>query len=679
MLDRLIKKRNEPEPEFVDEKWIAAYIRKDVDYVVKSKVCEMVPFRLDDHGHKIYKTSVIKHRIMKYHMMPASTNHPLYEMSQSEAMVYLNICSPAKYLSHVRKGHIKVHTNADGIKKIYREDADEFLRTYDRLYLMQFVREPLVFTDAAMLLGVKRSTIEVLFKHKELVAEPRKKRERRKIGNETLLKYIARCADNGRRLRPNPIPDYMPRSIAEIYCSVIPEARNAVRARLIKSETYIDPRGKKKWGIRKDRLDALISKCWRGRCYGRDDRPYYTASNVEYIFGKSQAWINTFLRRKCPIVNKYGDPADPKKGILWGCGWEKNAVKAIVGSGVEYYPNIRLPKKIKNPEPKRFTTPKPKTMLVRAVADAIEMAVDNAYTERELAKEQHAREVARARNEAHREKEALRIELGFEPERVASISRRTVLKDSLYREIISLVYTSSGCNIYKDRSLSRYDLAVFVKNHDFRIRRRDVRGDSTTRLIYNGIDRSIMSHVHQTPEWIILVPGTSYINDINLYEMLRKVPSEIMAAAPFGYEYLQFDGTWTKCSRTYGFYQKYTLDPPGNEMVVGTAGVNGMHRVEVLDGPFVAIRGEMLDKFKEIHYFNKLGECRSSMGPIVSAVCRRYSLGMMQIPVSSACSSEYTVSFDTPKWHEIEDTIISYITASEEAIRYSRLKQICRK
>jgi hypothetical protein len=52
---------------------------------------------------------------------------------------------------------------------------------------------------------------------------------------------------------------------------------------------------------------------------------------------------------------------------------------------------------------------------------------------------------------------------------------------------------------------------------------------------------------------------------------------------------------------------------------------------------------------------------------------------MMQIPVSSACSSEYTVSFDTPKWHEIEDTIISYITASEEAIRYSRLKQICRK
>ena len=105
MLDRLIKKMNDPEPEFVSEKWVADYIKKDVEYVRKIKLCEMVPFRLDEKGHKIYKTTVIKHRVMKYKLMPPSTDHPLFEMTQEEAMVYLNIHSPAKYMKHVRAGY----------------------------------------------------------------------------------------------------------------------------------------------------------------------------------------------------------------------------------------------------------------------------------------------------------------------------------------------------------------------------------------------------------------------------------------------------------------------------------------------------------------------------------------------------------------------------------------------
>jgi hypothetical protein len=188
-----------------------------------------------------------------------------------------------------------------------------------------------------------------------------------------------------------------------------------------------------------------------------------------------------------------------------------------------------------------------------------------------------------------------------------------------------------------------------------------------------------MEKVRILPEWVIIVPGTSIINDINLYEILRQVPPEVMAVAPYGYEYLQFDGTWTKCTRTYGYYQRYRLSPPSSEMVLGTAIVNGMNKVEVLDGPFVAVRGEMLDKLKEIHYFNVLGECRSAMGPIVSAVCRRYSMGMMQIPVSSSCAADYTISVDSPKWHEIEDRINNYVLASEDAIKFNRLKEVCKK
>lgn len=678
MLDRLIKKMNEPDQEFVSEKWVADYIQKDVDYVRKIKLCEMVPFRLDEKGHKIYKTSVIKYRVMKYKLMPPSNEHPLFEMTQEEAMVYLNIHSPAKYMKHVRAGDIKVHLNANGKKRVYREDADEFLRTFDRLYLLKYVREPLLFTDAALLFGFKLSNMKFMLKAKRIEVEPRKKYEVRKVSHETLLKFAEERVANGHKFRRNPIPEYMPRSIAEIYCAAVPEARNAVRGKLVKCEQYTTPEGKVKWGISKAKLDSLISKCWRGRCYGSGKQPYYNARQIEFIFGKSQAWIDTFIRGKCPLVDKYGDRVEKKEAFNKICGWEKKAVEEIIASGVEYCPVIRMGKTIKNPEPKRFTTPKPKTVITHSVVDIIESAFDNAYSEREFAKEQHARDIIKSKNDKKREREAMRIELGFEPTRELLLRRDNVLKYSENREIISLVYTHSGCNIYKDRSLTKYDLAVFVRDQDLRLRRR-VTPNSSTRLVLRGIEHSIVPKVKMLPEWIIIVPGTSVINDINLYETLHSVPKEIMAVAPFGYEYTQFDGTWSQCTRTYGYYQAYNLSPASNQMILGSAEVNGCHQVEVLDGPFVAVRGEMLDKLKEIHYFNVLGECRGAMGPIVSAICRRYRLGMMQVPVSSLCAAGYVISFNSPKWHEIEDRIINYVSATEQAIAFNRRKEICKK
>ena len=433
-----------------------------------------------------------------------------------------------------------------------------------------------------------------------------------------------------------------------------------------------------KWGISKAKLDSLISKCWRGRCYGSGKQPYYNARQIEFIFGKTQAWIDTFIRGKCPLVDKYGDRVEKKEAFNRICGWEKKAVEEIIASGVEYCPVIRMGKTIKNPEPKRFTTPKPKTVITRSVVDIIESAFDNAYSEREFAKEQHARDIIKSKNDKKREREAMRIELGFEPTRELLLRRDNVLKYSENREIISLVYTHSGCNIYKDRSLTKYDLAVFVRDQDFRLRRR-VTPNSSTRLVLRGIEHSIVSKVKMLPEWIIIVPGTSIINDINLYETLRSVPKEIMAVAPFGYEYTQFEGTWSRCTRTYGYYQTYNLSPASSQMVLGSAEVNGCHQVEVLDGPFVAVRGEMLDKLKEIHYFNVLGECRGAMGPIVSAICRRYRLGMMQVPVSSSCAAGYVIPFSSPKWHEIEDRIINYVSATEQAIAFNRRKEICKK
>lgn len=669
MLARLVSRKGEPQPEFVSAAWVAKFIRRDADYVKKIKLLEEVPFKIDGSGHKIYKLDVVKNRVYKYKLTPPVTDHPLFEMSQEEALLYLGIANPTMYMNHVRKGDITVHVGSDGRKKVYRKDADRFLRTFDRNYLLQYIREPLLMYDAAQILGVNRNYMAQLIRKHQIFPEPRKKREYRRISQTSIIKFVT-DHQGGRKFRKHPIPDYMSRAVAEIYCSPIPDARNALRARLIVAEQYVGANGKRKWGISKAKLDDLIDKCWAGRCYGTPTKKYYTARNIECKFGKSKAWIDQFIRGKCTRVNRYGVAS--KTGF--NCGWAKEEVEAIVNSGVDYCPEIKLPSQVHRNEPKRYVAPKPREYEMLPVRDAIEAALDNAYSEREFQKEQQARETMRRRKQMIAEREAIRVELGYEPVRPPSVRRENLLRNSQVREIISLVYNHQACSIYKDKSLSRFDLAVFSYDRKFKLRRKAAH-NSVTRLIHYGISRQITPHVQLLPEWIVIVPATSYIPDINFHDILRSVPPEVMAVAPYGYGYRTEDGRWGKCMKTYGLYQQYSLTPVRSEYVVGTCGVGGMNPVEVLGGPFVAIRGEMLDKMSEIHYFNVLGECRWAVPFIISGICHRYHLGMMQIPVLSSCCADFCIKPGTARWIEVENRIIQYECASVQEISTNRKKE----
>lgn len=667
MLNSLVLKMAEPEPEFVDEKWVANYIKKDVEYVNKIHLLDKLPFRYDKKGKMLYRASAVKARVIKYKLTPASTNHPLYEMSQAEVMVYLGINGSAHYLKHVREGHIKVHIGKNGNKCVYRKDADRFLRTYSYRYLMQFVKTPIVLKDAMQLLSIAKSTMKHAIRKGLLKVELRKPRERRRLGQATMMNYVN--SHPGMKFRRRPIPKYISKALAEIYCGPVASAVSTLKVGIVKSEQYIDEKGKTQWGIDKDKLDNIIDAMWEGKCYSTDRVPYYTRKNIEYKFGKNKAWINTFIAGHCPLVNRYGEVVDPKGGGHQ-TGWRKADVEAIVASGVEYYPEIKLPKKIYKPEPHRYTKPPEKSHTTLPAVDAVEFALENAYTEREFAKEDHARKVIAERRAKEAEREVIRRELGYKPKESTRISRRNVIKYSEEREIIALVFNHHNKNIFKDRSLTKWDLAVFVHDKEFKVRNRTI-NNAITRLVQRGINE-LLRVVKMLPEWVILVPGTSIINDLNLHETLKAVPKDVMAVAPYGYTFRYFDGTWTSCTKTYGYYQTYKLDPPTNTFTFGTLGANGMHPVEVLDGPFVAVRGECLDKLREIHYFNRLGECRSALGPIISAICRRHHLKMMQIPVSSSECADYDIPVDSPKWHELEEVIKKYENATEAGISESR-------
>lgn len=655
-----------PIPEFVDANFVANYIRKDMDYIKRVQLLEKVPFRYDEKGRMIYRWNVVKYRIDRYRLNPPPFTHPNHEMSQAETMVYVGITGSTHFVNHIKKGHIPTHKNAQGQVRIYLKDAERFLRTFARKYLVMNMTEPLILTDAAMVLGITVERLKREMRRLQLKCEPRKPRQKRRVSQATMLKYLE--AHSTHPLRVKPMPDYMPRAVAKIYSAAIPQVVNAVKASILVPEQYVKSNGKVGWGVRKEHLDETIDKLWASSCYGKPNKPFYSRKNIWYKFGKSDAWIDTFISGKCPLVDRFGDEIPAGFGRrTYTFGWKRESVEDVVNSGVEYYPEIYVPKKIYKPEHKKYTRPKEVIHKTLPAVDVIEYALENAYSEREFAKEEHAREVMRKRNAKYAEREAIREEMGFTPAKF-NVTRSNVLRYSTEREIIALVYNHGAKNIFKDRSLSKWDLAVFI--HDVTLRfRRQVKKGSITRLIERGIRSDILKKVQVMPEWVIIVAGTSIVNDLNLHDTLRSVPKDVMAVAPFGYEYRFFDGTWTNCPNTYGYYQKYTLNPPTNELVVGTKGVNGEHYVDVLDGPFVAVRGECLDNMREILYFNELGECRSMVGPIISAICRRHKLKMMQVSVSSSECASYRVPIDSPKWHQLEDVVKKYENATEAGIQ----------
>jgi hypothetical protein len=95
--------------------------------------------------------------------------------------------------------------------------------------------------------------------------------------------------------------------------------------------------------------------------------------------------------------------------------------------------------------------------------------------------------------------------------------------------------------------------------------------------------------------------------------------------------------------------------------VFGTRAIDGMHPVQVMDGPFVALRGEYLRELGYISFFQQLGDQRGLLGPSVSALCLKFSIPMMQISVESWGSLEYVVRPRTPEMNLGVERIANFI------------------
>lgn len=659
ILKKAYKNRNKI-PEFLGYMQISRYLNIPTPKLKASGIFADIPFRYDEGGKRIFKYTAVMDAIAKYRVSPPDTMHPLHEFTQAEALVELGM-KPEIYSRYRKEGKIRVHrSERTGHLAVYRKDINRFYREWWPEYLVaNMVIPPVKRTMAALLLGIGIPHLKRMTHDGKISYEPRQRRQPYKYSKSEMLRYMQ--ARKNRWYRRNPLPEFLQPCLAAAYMGITEE--RLVNLRVIGVVKYAENpvgTGACKWCYRRSELDDAIDRI-NGQIYYCDGMEYYTRRAIKYKFLKNDLWVDEYIAGKCRRVMSAGKiipPTGETKGPP--CGWLKEDVERIVASGVEVKIRKKAPSSMKRKYRKisKAATPpvvfsNPVEQMEAAISAAMRMEKENRVKKRSDA-------MRKVQAESERLQAIRNILTGGPATRQSRPSRNDMLRFATERPIVTLLFSSTGYRGKYDEYPNAKDECIFRVSCRKSFGRRQIppsfaRAISNALKIYNKNDAAL------TPSWVIIVSATSLIPDPMFHKYLDEVPTNVGAVAPFGYGHMLPDGSWDRCPDSYGSYGLYSELTKEHRKVDGIVANTGSHPVQVMDGPFVALRGEYMSELQYINYFQQLGDQRGLLGPVVSAICMKFGIPMMQIPVESWGSMEYIVRPGTPEMNLAIERIATFV------------------
>lgn len=661
------KNRNKA-PEFVGYQYLARYLNIPTPKLKSSGILDDIPFRYDKSNKKLFKYTAAMDAIAKYRVSPPDNLHPRHEFTQAEAMVEMGM-RPDQFTANVRSGKLRTHKSlVTGHTAVYRQDIDRFYREWWPEYIISNVTMPVRRVVATMLLGISMVTLKRNTREGRISYEPRKRGDPYRYSKAQMLAYLRHAGY--RRYRKNPLPDYLTSSVAAIYMGITDKHFANLRMMgIVKLAENPVGTGACQFCYKRTELDDVIDTM-NARTYYCDGLPYYTRRALKYKFLKSERWVDEYIAGKCRRVLSKGEIA-PATGATKAPpkGWLKEDVDRIAASGVEVkikkIHHMSLTRKKLSSITQLATPPvvfsNPVEQMEAAIAASMQAGKEESIRKKRDALKKVEAESARLN--------AIRnILTGGPATRQSRPSRNDMLRFAEERPIVTILFSSTGMRGKYDEYPNSKDECLFRVSCGISFGKRKI-PPSFARAILNGLKIYRKQDVRLTPAWIVIVAATSIITDPTFHRALDEVPAEIGAVAPFGYEYLLPDGSWDRCPATYGTYGLYSEITGERRRVDGISDTFGSHRVAVMDGPFVAIRGEYLSELGFIDFFQQLGDQRGLLGPVISGICRKFGIPMMQIPVESWASMEYFVRPDTPEMNLGVERIANFVERPIERLR----------
>ena len=526
------------------------------------------------------------------------------------------------------------------------------------------MKVPLRRRMCALIMGIKMSTMRQLEKTGKMVPMPRKRGDRVKFSKEEVLKHLY-----GRKVRvyrKEPLPEYLNSEIALVYSGFSPRKfKQLSDTRQLNAEWHTFPDGKKMWVYSKAKIDE-IREAELGREYYCDGLPYYTRKAIKCKFFKTDRWIDTFIKGKCRRMHSKDRiiPLDVTNET--SVGWFRGDVNEVIASGVDF----KYRKKPKRPNRSHRRTfelllaSRPPVAFSSPV-EQMEMAIRSAIENKEEARKQRMNDIRKKMIETGRRRAAIRNILTTGAENIpVAPGRDDFLRYATDRQIVTFLISS-------DKKYGRYkeyphtkDERIFLSDSGKKMGRKSI-PPVFARAIMNSLTRFNKHDFEKIPAWVIIVSSTSMITDPMFHEKLREVPQSVGAVGSYGYGYILPDGSWDRSAETYGGYWAYSEITGSTRRVDGLTSTGGSNMVEMLDGPFIAIRGEHMQELRMMRYFMKLGDARGLLVPVVSAICRRLGIHMMQIPVDCWASEEFEVRPGTPEMNLAVELTSKFVSLTD--------------
>lgn len=677
-------------PEYVTTYFVSKYLDKPVDALVRSNFFGDIPYIVMLNGQKEYKYDKIIQKIKSYRLEPPDRKHPNAKYRPDEIIADLDIGKCA-YLKLVKKGLI-IEQPADEFGKfIYYKDYDWFIRNYVPRKMVNYLPSHMNINDCAAFLGITPGKLRGAIRthHADCVAKVRRdgKRRLRWMTKQQLIDYMDYLYNNAVHkhnvlIRKTPLCDVLSTNLCCIYMKTSVKRHK----QLIATKFLVPNKSEYRYRIvntfNKNEVDKKYDILWRKSCYG-DYMPYYTRVQIRNKFGKTDLWIDTYVKDSCrTMLSKNSEPmtaedreaykkkTSSKVGYI---GWVKEDVDKVVESGVEIEPVFEMryaSEKYLNRTDKRALQRRKiehkkylnRQIEYKPVQNEVELSIKAVLEQKQYEHEQHREDIKRKCKQQEAERNSIRKVLGLTEKTKLMLTPKEILLNSNIPEIVTIVYTRSGLSLYSKFSHESNDCIFYTQDSYMHVRGARKKPKFSVFNNIASVSRKIAAIPPKvTPAWIVIVRGTSYVTDTHFFDKLRNVPTEYGAVAPYGYEYFLPNGSWKKCPSTYGMYSVYSdTDSSKCRRVVGTTSCVGLHEVAMIDGPFVAIRGGYLPILQEIGHFNLLGDGSTYVPYVIGMLMKRLGIKMAQVEIDSAICADGLVNDDTLEWNKAESMLIKF-------------------
>ena len=622
-------------------------------------------------GSRVYRYADVMQAMRRYGLGLPERVYPdarfsVYEMSCLSGII------AAQLDSHIRKGFLICHTDTDGTRYVIKREFDRYMRHMYPMAVISRMRGMLTRNSVADIFGTNPYKVLVHERNKEIF--PVVKGFHRYYSREVLTAYVSR---RRRKMVSNPMR-YYGAAAAAVYCGISKKelARYAAEGKIRTVKEMLGPRAGRITYLVED-LDRIVETADDEHFYGNGK--LLKKDQIRYRFRVCSAWVTKYITTNFSvrIVGLNGEPRtrsldehscvhgyfteDVERVVSEGHGIDPVADRPTAFlSEQQYAAKSAAVSREKSRICKRWAKFTPPCHAVKSADikspvpefDSIEAAIYSVVGEKSRNSALAKKAAAAICGERYAKRRRIRDILGLSGESDASVPTPSLsyMSEMSVPYVSTLVYGVGKSEIY---SMMKHIGAPKSRSYA-RIRRwlgKDERM-SDMEHVCRSVKRLGTQMNGMYPDWIILIRRTSCILDPFFEQKLALVPDNVGAVGPFGYEVLPESLDWNGCKSTRGMFTAYSSDGRIARHVFGRLSCDGSHYVQAVNGPFVAIRGAVVEKFvNRLHELRRFIKGWNHIGPAMSSVAAESHMAVMQISADCMECMDYYSEIHGVEWN----------------------------